>query len=89
MEQFLTEQGYYNVCEKNGRLCAMFRFLFTVAIIADIDDNGYENRWCYHDGGLALQEFNAWDGVDEPQGWHRHLPTMRRRNEAGEDIGVY
>jgi predicted SAM-dependent methyltransferase len=89
LKEFLEDQGYFNICEKNGRLCAMFRFAYSMAIVADIDEYGYDNRWCYQEYSEAYGALLEWDGIGEPQNWHRHLPSMRRRNDNNEDIGSW
>lgn len=65
----------------DGRYSAIMPLLFTHAIIVGrIGDRvGYSDRWCY--GGLskARTAHNAWDGQGEPDGWHRHPATGRRR----------
>lgn len=83
------EDGYSNICVKNGKICGLSRFIFTTAIISGMDETGYVERWCYHNSSTALQEFNAWDGTGEPEGWHRHIPSNRRRDENGNDLGVW
>jgi hypothetical protein len=40
-------------------------------------------RWCYHDEQSALEALEAWDGTNEPAGWHRHPATGRRFDENG------
>lgn len=86
------QQQYYaelNECMvtkvANGRLIGVVRFLFTVAIIADLSEHGYQKRWCYHDLVTCLGAFNDWDGVGEPEGWHREPLTGRRRGEDGTE----
>lgn len=58
-------------------------FMFTFAIIVGrmYDDDTYENRWCYNTYVEARTALESWDGAydTEPQGWHRHPPTGRRR----------
>lgn len=88
-KKFLEEQGYINICKKNGEWTAMFKFAFSTAIVSEIHENGYSQRWCYHKHDVALAEFEKWDGVGEPQYWHRHLPTLRRRDEDNKDLGVW
>ena len=70
-------------------------FMFTHAIIIGSygDASSYNNRWCFHDYALTKKSLEAflervrrekpkpgsW-GVDfEPDGWHRHPLTGRRR----------
>lgn len=69
----------------NGRSIGVVRFIFTVAIVADMDEYGYRNRWCYKDLVTCLGEFNDWNGVNEPKGWHREPLTGRRRDEQGNE----
>lgn len=68
----------------NGRWAAVLPFIFTSAIV--IGRMGcwetYNDRWCYHDKLDALRALGAWDGVGEPEGWHRHPATGRRRTEG-------
>lgn len=86
---FLKSQGYYNIQKKDGEWCAMLKYAYSVAIIAGLNEYGFENRWCYHDPEVALEQFIKWDGTSEPDYWHRHVPSMRRRNPENEDIGVW
>lgn len=64
-----------------GRYAAIIPFLFTTAIIRGMLDNpiGYDDRWCYETKEAAEKAFEAWDGNGEPDGWHRHPSTGRRR----------
>lgn len=40
-------------------------------------------RWCYTDDFAAVKKaFDAWDGTGEPEGWHRHPGTGRRRTDG-------
>lgn len=67
----------------NGREIGVMPFLWTWAIIADITETGYEERWCYHELGDALYAFETWDGEGEPTGWHRHPTSGRRVDKDG------
>lgn len=79
------ENGYlFRQKSDNGREVGIMPFIWTWAIIADIHETGYEERWCYHTLEATIAAFEAWDGVGEPEGWHRHPNTGRRRNEEGE-----
>jgi hypothetical protein len=68
---------------KAERIVGLQRFLFTWAILADVTTWGYGERWCYHDRASAQTALDAWDGEGEPNGWHRHLPSGRRRDPDG------
>jgi hypothetical protein len=90
-ERWLIEQGagtYLAVGRSvDGELCVIARMLFTHAILADLNDYGYEQRWCYSDFAAAAVAFWHWDGKDgtEPAGWHRHPATGRRVSEDGRE----
>ncbi|WP_139339112.1 hypothetical protein [Marinobacter lutaoensis] len=89
-EQFPTISECVKVTHyENGRTAGVKPFLFTWAIIADFTPSGYKERWCYHSLTDALAALNDWDGNGEPDGWHRHVNTGRRRDEHGNDIGVW
>lgn len=65
----------------SGRDACIAKFAFTAAILADITQDGYGDRWCYANIEQARAALEAWDGANdtEPQGWHRHPDTGRRR----------
>lgn len=71
---------------RDGRIIGVHRFLFTWGLIVDIDPVGYADRYCYHDLATCSLAFLTWDGTGEPNGWHRHPKSGRRRNiETGEE----
>lgn len=71
----------------NGRWAALFEFMFTWAIIVGRigDGDGYDDRWCYHSKAAVIAAFEAWDGQGEPEGWHRHPLSGRRRGKDGSE----
>lgn len=82
------ENGYLDLTDKgDAGLCGIVPLMFTMAIVADIGQYGYEDRWCYKSYKDAKAAFDAWDGADgtEPTGWHRHPKTGRRRDENGNE----
>ena len=66
----------------NGRTAVLQRLLFTYALLADLNEWGYEDRWCYGSYAKAKAALDAWDGEGEPSGWHRHPDTGRRRPDG-------
>lgn len=54
------------------------------------DPVGYFDRWCYADRDLAersLHDFPENPGNDyEPDGWHRHPKSGRRRENGDQDM---
>jgi hypothetical protein len=59
---------------------AIKRFAYTHAIIiGEIGEtSGYLDRWCYRTYSDAKTALDAWDGIGEPSGWHRHPSSGRR-----------
>jgi hypothetical protein len=62
-------------------------FIYTHAIVTVPRGHylTYEDRWCYMTKASALYAAVCWDGAPgtEPEGWHRH-PVTGRRRENGE-----
>jgi hypothetical protein len=87
----IVERGeglYHDVAPKgDAGICGIARFLFTHAILADMEPLGYARRWCYHDYAAAKAALDAWDGAagTEPQGWHKDPMTGRRRAPDGSE----
>lgn len=76
--------------EERTRYVGIMPLMYTHAIIWGYTDtpNWFEDRWCYSDQGAALLEATRWDpnSQDEPEGWHRHPASGRRRDkETGEE----
>lgn len=63
----------------DGRLCGLHRLLMHWTVHVDIDLCGYADRYCYETAELAIKAMNSWDGTIDPEGWHRHPTTGRRR----------
>lgn len=72
------------------RWAGLFKFMYTTAIIVGRfgDHNNYDDRWCYHNETDAKAALDAWDGQypGEPEGWHRHPLTGRRRVNGLETV---
>jgi hypothetical protein len=74
----------------NGRYAVLHPFIFTMAIITGdmFDDAGYDDRWCYDSATTAAAALAIWmvKGFEgEPQGWHRHPGSGRRRPEGNQE----
>lgn len=91
-ERICKENGYVGACMlPDGRIAAVYPLAYTGAIITMTPagiEFGYEDRWCYHSVADALRALNRWDGTGEPDGWHRH-PTSGRRREDGDPMKQY
>ncbi|EKS67896.1 MULTISPECIES: hypothetical protein [Caballeronia] len=71
---------------ENERDACIAPFLFTYAILADLDEWGYGDRWCYHTYADARRALDAWDGEYEPAGWLRHPASGRRGKKDSNDF---
>ena len=67
----------------DGRVAFIYQLLFTAAVcVGPLSDRGYDDRWCYHDQAAARCALDAWNGIGEPVGWHRHPFSGRRRPDG-------
>lgn len=66
------------------RYVGIMPLIYTHAVIWGYvtDAWGYEDRWCYHDAKSAIAAASRWGGTGEPEGWHRHPATGRRRPDG-------
>lgn len=54
--------------------------LSTTRIAVGRTDSAWiDSAWCYHTRAGAEAALAAWDGTGEPDGWHRHPMSDRRR----------
>ncbi|MBO9428582.1 hypothetical protein [Sulfitobacter sp. R18_1] len=85
----ICDNGYLSPKEiGNGNYACIMPLMFTHAIIKGRigNLNSYEDRWCYSSLEKAQEALDAWDGVGEPEGWHRHPMTGRRREVTEEGL---
>lgn len=89
-EEFSTGKTRFKLVGDGSSYVAIIPFLYTTAIIfGEVEiQSGYRDRWCYEDFDRALAAFEAWDGIGEPEGWHRH-PGSGRRRPKGEPAAEY
>lgn len=73
--------------DKGDYYVGVMPLMFTAAVIIGERGKGwYVDRWCYHSVPAALAAAAAWTGEypeTEPEGWHRH-PSSGRRREGGD-----
>lgn len=69
----------------DGRWLGVLRLLFHWTLHVDIDPWGYRDRYCYRHVYDALRAMREWDGTGDPEGWHRHPKSGRRRDERGNE----
>lgn len=75
---------YYAMLKElpDGRVCGVQRLLFHWTLHVDIDDIGYADRYCYQTADGAFNALMQWNGEGDPEGWHRHPKSGRRRDLA-------
>jgi hypothetical protein len=75
---------YYRDFRKlpDGRYIGTLRLLYHWTIHVDIDFGGYADRYCFKNYALARAAFDAWDGTGDPDYWHNHPGSGRRRDTA-------
>lgn len=90
---YLTEMmgmGYTDIKPIRGGeyWTGLMHLLYTTAIVVGKmgDHTSVYDRWCYHDKEKAKISLDNWDGNGEPDGWHRHPGTGRRRQNGLETI---
>ena len=64
----------------DGRICGVHQLLFHWTLHVDLDLIGYAERYCYSTKEGAIKALTEWDGKGDPQGWHRHPESGRRRD---------
>lgn len=90
-DMYLRANGYTMVRYIDARRwVGLFRFAFTWAIIVGQigDEFSYDDRWCYHTEDAAAKAMLEWGDkkyAGEPDGWHRHPRSGRRRSDTGEE----
>lgn len=89
-EHWDHERGCWTVHQIDGGLVVQVApLLFTAAVLVSRPRAlTYEDRWCYGDVDAAWAAAIAWAGPwpgSEPDGWHRHPTTGRRREHGHPD----
>jgi hypothetical protein len=75
----------FAVADVGANLIDVMPMLFTAAIVVTPKafPLAYTDRWCYQSVTEAIAAAEAWVAAGptqrEPDGWHRHPPTGRRR----------
>lgn len=85
--------GWLIRTQDDGMVIHVVPMLFTTAILvsARLGAQSYLDRWCYMSIPEALAAAEAWTTdypATEPEGWHRH-PTSGRRRPQGDAASEY
>lgn len=72
---------------EDGRILELWLTVYNWRItITEPQSDGFchENMWCFKRERLAeaLAAFHDWDGAGEPEGWNKHPPTGRWREDG-------
>jgi hypothetical protein len=72
---------------EDGRIVELHSMIFNYRITITSPENDgtcYDDMWCWKGERLAaaLAAFAAWNGEGEPDGWNKHPPTGRWREDG-------
>lgn len=85
LEDWAKENGYTVAAYRyDGKIIAVLIAMYNTQIIVG-DEFGVNERYSYPTTLKALIAFDAWkeeDFKDEPEGWIRHQPSNRRRQDG-------
>lgn len=83
----LKEYSFMKVLP-DGRICGTHQLLFHYTLHVDMNEYGYEERYCYDHLAVAALALATWDGIGDPIGWTRHPRTGRRVDLSTGEIRV-
>jgi hypothetical protein len=82
-----AEEGYRNVVEMDGLICALHPFAVTWGIVVNIDELGYERRYCFEEYGDALVAFAKYTN---PRDTHPTGPWLKCKGVfKGEPVDMH
>lgn len=91
-ELWQADRGVFRVKETSTHWVEVMPFIFTAGVVLTPKSNDglYDDRWCYNSILDALAAALMWDPSHqaEPDGWHRH-PSSGRRRVAGDPASEY
>ena len=64
----LEPNGYYFLCKRDDMICGVMQMCYTHALMVDLDEWGYDHRYCYHTAREAETALALWDGIGDPGG---------------------
>ena len=84
MKALLESLGYFALRElPDGRWIGLQQMLFTCGLFVDLNENGYDHRYCYATVADALAAVGTWDGAGDPPGpWIKRKGRGERSNPA-------
>lgn len=84
MEHLLEREGYIRVRQvKDGTLIGLLQMSFTMALVTNLDRNGYVHIYSYANNFDAVDDFEEWNGEGDPLGnW------IKRRGMSGDFMNL-
>jgi hypothetical protein len=68
LQDILAENGYRHVLEIGDVVCAVTKFAFTSGVCVDLDEEGYDRRYCFEHERDAIFALASWDGTGHISG---------------------
>lgn len=68
LHAILASEGYTDIVDKGGSLCALGTFTFTTGLMVQLSPDGYGRRYCYEHADDARAALLAWGGMGHPSG---------------------
>jgi hypothetical protein len=85
-EESLSSMGYqYFRVFEDGQVWAVAPYSISNGrLFVDLESTGYRDFYCFCDYPTALKALQEFDpaNMKEPEGWHRHFSTSRRRPDG-------
>jgi hypothetical protein len=87
---FLIEQGYTDLrVLPDGRIIGISKFMYTYGLMVNLNEYGYDERFCYTDYPTAIAAVNTWDGCgDPPYNWVKAKGLVERSNPNFKGINI-
>lgn len=86
--KFLIAEGYHNVTYiPNLGYCGLYNFLYTVGLVVNLTEGGYDYRYCYPKDKLAncFETFVKWTLDPPPYGTDPDDKLwVKRKGDTGE-----
>lgn len=87
---WVADVGVFRVKTVGDAHIDVLPLMFTAAIVTTPvgQARGYTDRWCYATIAAAVDAARTWPGEvgTEPDGWHRHPVSGRRRHGGIETV---
>lgn len=75
------EYGYTPVKQlADGRWIGVYNMAYTTGLFVDLDEAGYDHRYCYEHRRDTVAALEAWDGTGDPPG-----PWIKQKGAEGGD----